>query len=495
MDSKLNIGINAATRLAELEQKLARTEYVQHFLLRSSGAPVPVFGKQTQQKLDAILKNFALKPEGLSFIDLGCNKGFFPLYAAAKGAYRAVGIDPDPELVSLGNQIAELMSLPASFHATRFRLDLAEQFGVFDIAYVGSAYHYFWYEFRDHVRIFEALSQLTVNVLIFEGPVNLDDRAWRNAVLRLTGETEEVIRKDFNDHAILGAASKFFDVTYKGASGHANERYLYEMKPLTRSAPRPKLERLGLIPERLMAAKVGSSAESGRTQEGIYHIEIDGRTVVKKKLRLKRAWCVTALQQFEKYFGSHPAPCGLCAHYGSRHEGQDLILYQDHIERSANLVGHGGLKRKLLRQKILHAAFRMQADLLRAGLIHSDLFISNVLVKDGEVFLVDYEGLILVDSDEYRDHFVNFYTLNLLSFISQVLFRGRASRDDLLTLPGVAFYGPGLPSWQHQSILDCLNPENADVRILFSQVLVVPSMITSIAFYETLLTQLPPLLP
>lgn len=487
-------------RAQQLQAELDADEYVQQYIVRDCGPPDTYRGKQTQQKLDEIVRKCNITFTGKSFIDLGCNKGFFPLYASACGSHRAIGVDPDSVRVKRASEIAKFANNSAEFITDRFKTDISDQLGVFDIVYVGSAYHYFWLDHRDsfkqsaHEAIFEGLARLTGEILIFEGCTNLDDDAWRSAVLKQTKESEDKIRSEFNDDVIMKAANKYFEIQALGQSGIGTHRYLFTMTKKSVSVPVPfPPNAQSLLEQPLTRLKIKTGSDRAGEDESVFSLQAGGRTYVKKVLSKRRAWCLPAFAILEKAFkppGSYPK--GLVKHYFQLDQGSTVALFQEYVENHSPLSSTPNPRSLQLRQRLAYIGMSMQRALVTAGLIHIDIHETNVLLVGEDVKFIDFEGLVATHTHFYRDRFSNFYTLNFIAFI-EALFNTGVSRATLEALNSVEMYGNNISEEGVTNILSVVRAP-ADLTEVYEAILKNPPLLLNIGLYELLLRRLPALI-
>lgn len=491
----MHIEISRLKQAQRLQAQLDADEYVQQYIVRDYGPPETYRGRQTHQKLEEIIRKCGLSFAGKSFIDLGCNKGFFPMYAAAAGSLHAIGVDPDPIRIKRATEIANFGHSTAEFVCDRFKTDIADRIGMFDIVYVGSAYHYFWLDYRkhfdhrDHEIVFDALAQLTSEVLIFEGCTNLDDEPWRAAVLKTTGSSEAKLRAEFNDDVILGAAGRHFEVSSLGRSGHGTHRFLFVMRKKTSARERPAPDtNFGAM--RSVEIKTKQGADRASDVESVSVLEENGRRYIKKVLSNNREWCRPAIAILERSFDLAQAyPRGLCRHYSSKDQVKSIELYQEFITDSVPLSAIPNPRPLRLRQSLVHTVLSMQRDLVTAGLVHIDIHETNILTTKDAIKVIDLEGLIITHSDLYRNRFVAFYTLNFIAFI-EAMFNTSVARSTLQKLPGVEMYGANITAQGADKIMECLRgPDEA--RAVCRAILEEPDLLTNINLYEILLRRLP----
>lgn len=175
------------------------------------------------QKLKAIpFPNF----QGKTVLDVGCDYGQFSFYAASEGAC-VVGLDRNRDvkgrgqtnLVAICNENARVHSLNCNFHAINIGKQWKE-FGKFDHVLVMSVYHHLFNNCGDHKAVWFWLWRHCGESLIFEGPLDNQDR-----VVQMN------VQHDFSKSDILSAASIYFDPEYIGPALHEPFRYVYRMIP------------------------------------------------------------------------------------------------------------------------------------------------------------------------------------------------------------------------------------------------------------------------
>jgi len=105
--------------------------------------------------------------DGVRFLDVGCNKGWFSLRAASE-CEEVVGIDPSSECVAL---CRELAPSNCDFLVTSFGGYSSEL--TFDRIFIGNGPHYPFVEFRGFSYV-EKLAVLSSGLVVTEGPVGME---------------------------------------------------------------------------------------------------------------------------------------------------------------------------------------------------------------------------------------------------------------------------------------------------------------------------------
>ncbi len=115
----------------------AETEYQTYLYARGEIIP---FGK-TLRKQKALDSVFLPIIQGQSVLEIGCDTGFFPLYAAVNGATRATGVDRNRRALAKAEHARAVMQMPqVDFlygNVPEIRVD-----GVYDTVVFLSAIHY-----------------------------------------------------------------------------------------------------------------------------------------------------------------------------------------------------------------------------------------------------------------------------------------------------------------------------------------------------------------
>lgn len=157
--------------------------------------------------------------KGKSVLDVGCDMRFWCDLAKDRGASKVVGVDRGREVKGHGyiNMADYQMELGRQWHHV----------GSFDVIFMFSMYHHAYQSSGgDHDAIwFWLWNHLDPSgVLIWENPVNSDDVV----VLR---NVEPKYHEDYNEDAIMYAASKYFDIEFVGPALHEPTRYVFNFYP------------------------------------------------------------------------------------------------------------------------------------------------------------------------------------------------------------------------------------------------------------------------
>lgn len=148
-----------------------------------------------------------------SYLDIGCNVGWFCFYAIDRGTSKAVGVDIDPEKIKFNRILADYVSSPAIFVQGDITTESARELNSFDIISLFSILHLYFIQHnvsKDYwEELIQNISRKTNEVLIIEtSPVifqYLDISNWeefKNLIIQL-GEfrsAEEIGISDTNSH-------------------------------------------------------------------------------------------------------------------------------------------------------------------------------------------------------------------------------------------------------------------------------------------------------
>lgn len=199
----------------------------QAFSLRR-GSPVP--GRKLAKRLRVLLRLYPAHSD--SVLDIGCAQGFFVFDAARRYPdAHVVGIDASESYQAVWQEVSGFLHLPkVQFYRGllhEFLQKLEEFGGPFQTVLLVNTYHYLYFGsdlqsfgYRDHGRIFQMLSQLCSERLIWSSP--LENRECPRYSAR--GDSGA----DYTRDRILGASRKYFTVE---AAGWLGRRPVYLMYP------------------------------------------------------------------------------------------------------------------------------------------------------------------------------------------------------------------------------------------------------------------------
>lgn len=95
----------------------------------SGGLETP--GRVECRKRLPLLKGAEL--HGRSILDIGCNSGFYCLWAKKQGAAKVVGVDSDPKRIEEGKTLAEIEGLDIEFYVRQ--MSQLVELGQFDVVF------------------------------------------------------------------------------------------------------------------------------------------------------------------------------------------------------------------------------------------------------------------------------------------------------------------------------------------------------------------------
>lgn len=186
-------------------------------------------GKRLEKKLNAlrpVLPNFKEK----TVLDIGCDFGFWSFLAALNGG-SVLGLDRSRPVKDLGqvnipllnNQTAQKNQLNAKF----LDYEAGNQwwdFKKFDIVFCMSVYHHIFNICKSHQAVWYWLSRICSGQLIWENPLNSDDR-----VVQINIPNSELDL--YNEDAIRSAAELYFSIEFEGPAIHETTRTVWRMTP------------------------------------------------------------------------------------------------------------------------------------------------------------------------------------------------------------------------------------------------------------------------
>lgn len=181
----------------------------------------------TRKLITRVRKISALYPDVLeSFLDLSCCRGFF-IFSANQVAscQRSLGIDVNPINIEACQVLKNYLKLDKPKFELLTLDKLAGQIQDFGGAYqtvlLANTYQYLffgsdgWPGYLSHEKIFAYLSQICANRLIFSNRAELE-HCQNKAQIKEAG----IIAQQYNSHAIITAAEKYFNVIPRGNIGH-----------------------------------------------------------------------------------------------------------------------------------------------------------------------------------------------------------------------------------------------------------------------------------
>lgn len=220
----------------------------------------------TATKFRQMVKGVDLK--GLRVVDVGCNLGEMSRMAAARGA-KVHGVDRRPEFIEQARRLTP--GKPPSFKLA----DAYELAGVYDLAIVSAAFHYF----RDPLRFLEHLARITkrvrVDVWVAPGADRCMVLSSRNLLIPTESLFEWMAARSFEAVECLGPVE----------SPDSSRRLLYDLNGSKAPAPRAVIIR--------GAGDSGKSTLSRSYKaQGFKVLELD-RVFVSWRMRMTRwGWSV-----------------------------------------------------------------------------------------------------------------------------------------------------------------------------------------------------------
>ncbi len=176
------------------------------------------------ERFEAIKKTAPDFFKGKRFLDVGCNKAFFSLYAS-QFCNEVVGIDIDDNNLGYEELWNELKKPNTEFIRTGFRDFIPKK--RFDRIFIGNTHHYIFRECNGWDWIYK-LAAITNNkgLVLIEGPVDMKCRD-------MFGCIPEEFREHFNYEEFIEVMNKFFSLKTKIPTGYLQGRYimLFERKP------------------------------------------------------------------------------------------------------------------------------------------------------------------------------------------------------------------------------------------------------------------------
>ena len=159
--------------------------------------PTHNYKLETLEPTGSLRKRLLLMPQsfftGNTFLDIGCNKGFFSLLAA-KNCHYVEAFDNDIKYVKLCEELGINVSLNS------FRNYNPNQ--KFDRIMLGNVMHYMYRECGDWSFIIK-LAAISTDLVLIEGPTGMNCKIMKDAI-------PKHLRKNFNDVAFRAIMDRFF---------------------------------------------------------------------------------------------------------------------------------------------------------------------------------------------------------------------------------------------------------------------------------------------
>jgi len=199
-----------------------KNNVIQHFTLTEDKDLIPEQSYTVNSFLaSGILKNIA----GKRVLDVGCNIGQFSFFAKKAGAEYVLGVDvvKNKGFIDLAKEIRNFLNLDVDFKCIDDSTNLLHE-GKFDVILCMSVYHYMYYQYRSHTKIFKMFSKMGDEVY-WENPWGMEDTSCNK--LFNTGMPKEI--PNYTKEKILKAASVYFNYEYLGLHG-GKTRHTLHMK-------------------------------------------------------------------------------------------------------------------------------------------------------------------------------------------------------------------------------------------------------------------------
>lgn len=184
----------------------------------------------TMEKLRTLWPVFQQVVQAKSFLELGCDTGFFPLQAAIMGARRAVGVDRNVRALKKAEKVRRTLGLEqVEFkHATIPHIDVSERF---DTVLFMSTIHYMFSDslgtkgsFRTMEQLTEYLSGYVRHSLLIEFVRPEDSMAQRLVKARILSSGE------YSERALITSLRHRYPSVDDLGSTHTPTRHLYHAR-------------------------------------------------------------------------------------------------------------------------------------------------------------------------------------------------------------------------------------------------------------------------
>lgn len=210
----------------------ARPSDYQRFQLDDSGRIIPdSIGQRMREKMAAIPLPDLM---GKTVLDVGCDFGFWTIYAANLGAKKVLGLDRGRPVHGVHTDLIKMnreyvRDYPSLYNVFFEHMNIGKQWiewtpttGGFDLIMLFSLYHHIFENCGDHRIIWFWLWRQTASggMVLWENPVDISD-----------GVAHGNISKDkhclYTKDKILSAAAEYFSIEYIGPARHELTRSVY----------------------------------------------------------------------------------------------------------------------------------------------------------------------------------------------------------------------------------------------------------------------------
>ena len=178
--------------------------------------PTHEYDLETLTPKGVLAKRMKLYPQsffkGDSFLDIGCNKGFFSLLAK-QGCRKVKGIDYDPKCIDLCKKLGLDVEL-----GTFRDYNPTEKF---DRIFMGNIMHYMYRECEGWEFIIK-LAAISSGEVLIEAPTGMNCKAMKPVF-------EKRLRANFNEDEFMKHMNKFFTLISKANSPN-NNRYIMHFR-------------------------------------------------------------------------------------------------------------------------------------------------------------------------------------------------------------------------------------------------------------------------
>jgi len=197
--------------LESLQSKIDAIAYPPTHTYELDGlVPTGVLGSRMRVILPMAKEFFSVR----NFLDVGCNKGFFSMYAANRSG-QVVAIDPVCEYADLCREIA-----PENCRVLNKSFGEFDHPGKFDSIFVGNGPHYLYREAGGWSFV-RKLAQLCRGQVLLEGPTGME---CRDMIAAIPKELRGSFNRESQDEAFAESGFKLLD--RRPSFGYTPDRYL-----------------------------------------------------------------------------------------------------------------------------------------------------------------------------------------------------------------------------------------------------------------------------